>query len=228
VSSSTLDITRQASYDVPTQREPLVSAPAYPLPRWKAWADLVLAATALIVLLPLLVLVALSVGLSGRGGVLYRQERVGLHGRHFTVLKFRTMYHGAHAHRHWLRHRDEGNGVLFKLKRDPRVTRVGRVLRRLSLDELPQLINVLRGDMSMVGPRPALPEEVAAYSPVARRRLLVKPGITGLWQVGGRSDLSWGDSVRLDLQYVDELRPALDAQILLRTVAAVATGRGAY
>src|SRR3954451_5504588 len=229
VSSSTLRYGVEASLDaVPVQRRPLTSAPAYALPRWKDWADRILAVGLLTVLLPVFTLIALAVGLSGRGGVLYRQPRVGLHGSEFTMLKFRTMYDGAHAHRHWLRHHDEGSGLLFKVKRDPRVTSVGRVLRRFSLDELPQLLNVVRGDMSMVGPRPALPEEVAAYSATVRRRLVVKPGLTGLWQVSGRSDLPWDESIRLDLQYVDELAPALDAKILLRTVAAVATGRGAY
>jgi lipopolysaccharide/colanic/teichoic acid biosynthesis glycosyltransferase len=123
---------------------------------------------------------------------------------------------------------DDGNGMLFKVRRDPRVTRCGRVLRRLSLDELPQLVNVLRGDMSLVGPRPALPEEVARYTPHERRRLQTRPGMTGLWQVSGRSDLSWEQSVHLDLHYVQHCSAALDLRILLRTVSAVMTGRGAY
>jgi lipopolysaccharide/colanic/teichoic acid biosynthesis glycosyltransferase len=229
VSSSTLSYGASAEVDlVPAQRRPLTAVPALVLPWWKGTTDRLLAAFLLVALLPALVLLSLAVALSSRGGVLFRQQRVGLHGHPFTMLKFRTMYAGAHADRSWLHHADDGNGVLFKLRVDPRVTRVGRLLRRCSLDELPQLLNVLRGDMSLVGPRPALPEEVAGYDPHVRRRLVVKPGLTGLWQVSGRSDLSWEDSVRLDLTYIDELSPTLDARILLRTVQAVASGRGAY
>jgi lipopolysaccharide/colanic/teichoic acid biosynthesis glycosyltransferase len=230
VSSTTLGYRPQEGTDLLalTQRRPLTSVPALVLPRWKGLSDRVLAAFLLLALLPLLTILSLAVLASGRGGALFRQERVGLHGQHFQMLKFRTMYDGAHAQRSWLHRYDEGNGVLFKVRRDPRVTMVGRVLRRWSLDELPQLINVLRGDMSMVGPRPALPEEVAGYDAHVRRRLVVKPGLTGLWQVSGRSDLGWEESVYLDLTYVDTFSPALDARILLRTVAAVTTGRGAY
>jgi lipopolysaccharide/colanic/teichoic acid biosynthesis glycosyltransferase len=229
VSSSTVGYELQLGTElVPVQRRPLAAVSARVLPRWKSLSDRMLATVLLLVLLPTLTVVSLAVLASGRGGVLFRQERVGLHGRPFTMLKFRTMYVGAHAHRSWFHHADDGNGVLFKLRRDPRVTPLGRLLRRFSLDELPQLINVLRGDMSLVGPRPALPEEVAAYAPQVRRRLVVKPGLTGLWQVSGRSDLGWEESVRLDLSYVDELSPSLDARILLRTVHAVVAGRGAY
>jgi lipopolysaccharide/colanic/teichoic acid biosynthesis glycosyltransferase len=190
--------------------------------------DRVLAALLLVVLAPVFLIASAAVLCSGRGGVLYRQERVGRHGHRFTILKFRTMRPEGHTLREQLRWRDNGNGMLFKLHDDPRVTAVGRVLRRWSLDELPQLFNVLRGEMSLVGPRPALPEEVARYSHHERRRLLVKPGLTGLWQVSGRSDLSWAESVALDLHYVERTSLALDARILLRTVGAVASGRGAY
>jgi len=138
------------------------------------------------------------------------------------------MYTGAEAERDLLVDVNESDGALFKLRSDPRVTRVGQWLRRSSLDELPQLINVVRGDMSLVGPRPALPEEVARYDEATRRRLAVKPGITGLWQVSGRSDLSWKESVRLDLYYADNVRLLDDLAITARTVVAVAQGRGAY
>jgi lipopolysaccharide/colanic/teichoic acid biosynthesis glycosyltransferase len=163
-----------------------------------------------------------------RGPVLYRQRRVGKDGAPFTILKFRTMVTNADALRAQLQAVNEGAGVLFKMRRDPRVTAVGRFLRRYSLDELPQLFNVFTGAMSLVGPRPPLPEESAKYGPDMRRRLLVKPGLTGLWQVSGRSDLSWEESVRLDLRYVEEWSLALDALILWKTFRAVFGGQGAY
>lgn len=190
--------------------------------------DLVGALVLLLVLAPVFAGLALAVAAGSRGGVLYRQTRVGQHGRLFTIYKFRTMVAEGHARRVALHGLDEGNGVLFKIRRDPRVTPVGRVLRRLSLDELPQLLNVVRGEMSLVGPRPALPEEVAVYDVRERGRLLAKPGITGLWQVSGRSDLGWEESVGLDLHYVRHACLLLDLQILVRTVTAVTSGRGAY
>jgi lipopolysaccharide/colanic/teichoic acid biosynthesis glycosyltransferase len=190
--------------------------------------DVVGATLLLLMTAPALLVVMLSVVCTSRGGALFRQTRVGRQGVMFTVLKFRTMHVDGDSLRHELRSLDEGNGVLFKIRRDPRVTPVGRVLRRLSLDELPQLINVLRGEMSLVGPRPALPDEVARYDAVERRRLLTKPGMTGLWQVSGRSDLSWAQSVELDLHYVRHADLWLDLRILLLTVRAVLTGRGAY
>jgi lipopolysaccharide/colanic/teichoic acid biosynthesis glycosyltransferase len=146
----------------------------------------------------------------------------------FTVYKFRTMVVDAERRLAELKHRNESNGVLFKMREDPRVTRVGRTLRRFSLDELPQLVNVLLGSMSLVGPRPALPSETEQYGRTTSRRLLVKPGITGLWQVSGRSDLSWEDSVRLDLYYVENWSFAGDIQILWKTLSAVVRGSGAY
>ncbi len=160
--------------------------------------------------------------------MIFRQVRVGRNGEVFTVYKFRTMVVGAESHLETLWEISEGNGVLFKLKDDPRVTGVGRFLRRLSLDELPQLWNVLIGSMSLVGPRPALPNEAERYGRSTARRLLVKPGITGLWQVSGRSDLSWEDSVRLDLYYVENWSFAGDIQILWKTLSAVVRGQGAY
>jgi exopolysaccharide biosynthesis polyprenyl glycosylphosphotransferase len=194
----------------------------------KLAVDRLIALVTIALAAPLLLLIALLVTLDSPGPVLYGQRRVGEGGRMFTMLKFRTMCADADAMREALESRNDGNGTLFKLRRDPRVTRVGAVLRRYSLDELPQLLNVVRGEMSLVGPRPPLPGEVDRYESDAVRRLRARPGMTGLWQVSGRSDLSWMESVRLDLWYVDNWSLALDAQILLRTAGAVVRGRGAY
>ncbi|MFD3924526.1 sugar transferase [Streptomyces sp. NPDC058614] len=194
----------------------------------KGVVDRMGAAVLLLLFAPLMVLVGLLVLLDSRGGAFYRQRRVGKNGREFTILKFRTMVTGAHGARAELAARNDGAGLLFKLRRDPRVTRVGAVLRRYSIDELPQLFNVLTGSMSLVGPRPPLPEESAAYGPDIRRRLLVKPGLTGLWQISGRSDLSWEEAVRLDLRYVEDWSLALDTVILWKTLRAVLYGQGAY
>jgi lipopolysaccharide/colanic/teichoic acid biosynthesis glycosyltransferase len=177
---------------------------------------------------PLLVTIAIAVKLSSPGPVFFRQTRIGAGGARFTMLKFRSMVADAERRRADLTHLNEGNDVLFKVRHDPRVTRVGAVLRRFSLDELPQLANVVRGDMSLVGPRPPLPDEVAIYTDDAVRRLRVRPGLTGLWQISGRSDLSWEESLRLDLRYVDNWSLALDVFILWRTWRAVARGAGAY
>jgi exopolysaccharide biosynthesis polyprenyl glycosylphosphotransferase len=181
----------------------------------------------LIVIAPLLLGLAIAVKIDG-GPIFFRQTRVGRHGRQFSMLKFRTMVVDAEQRLGELRAENEGAGPLFKLKHDPRVTRVGAFLRRYSLDELPQLVNVLMGSMSLVGPRPPLPKEVATYGRDAQRKLLVKPGLTGLWQISGRSDLSWEESVRLDLRYVENWNLALDALILWRTFGAVVGTRGAY
>jgi exopolysaccharide biosynthesis polyprenyl glycosylphosphotransferase len=178
--------------------------------------------------IPVMAVIAIAVKVSSHGPVLFRQVRIGVDGNEFTMLKFRSMVVDAEQRRAELMARDDGNGVLFKMKRDPRVTRVGAVIRRFSLDELPQLFNIVRGDMSLVGPRPPLPEEVAGYSNDATRRLRVRPGLTGLWQVSGRSDLSWEESLRLDLRYVDNWTLALDLAILWRTLRAVLRGSGAY
>ena len=159
---------------------------------------------------------------------LFRQERVGKDGQPFVLFKFRTMVVDAEQRKPQLSERNETDGVLFKIRRDPRVTPVGVMLRRWSLDELPQFFNVLIGNMSLVGPRPALPEEAAAYVDHVRRRLVVKPGITGLWQVSGRSDLLGEEAVRLDLRYVENWSFMLDLQILWKTGSAVARGKGAY
>jgi exopolysaccharide biosynthesis polyprenyl glycosylphosphotransferase len=207
-----------------------VEQPEFTGPTWamKEAFDRTVAALALAVLSPLLAIIAVAVRLSSPGPVVFRQVRVGRDGKTFTVYKFRTMVVDAEKHLEALWELSEGNGVLFKLKDDPRVTGVGRLLRRLSLDELPQLWNVLVGNMSLVGPRPALPTEAERYGRSTARRLLVKPGITGLWQVSGRSDLSWEDSVRLDLYYVENWSFAGDIQILWKTVSAVVRAHGAY
>jgi exopolysaccharide biosynthesis polyprenyl glycosylphosphotransferase len=190
--------------------------------------DLCAGGLLLLVLAPFLAAVAVAVKLSSPGPVLFRQTRVGVDGRDFTMFKFRSMVPDAERRRADLVDLSDGNDMLFKMRNDPRVTRVGAVLRRFSLDELPQLFNVVRGDMSLVGPRPPLPEEVAGYSDDAARRLRVRPGLTGLWQVSGRSDLSWEESLLLDLRYVDNWSLVLDLAILWRTGRAVLRGAGAY
>jgi exopolysaccharide biosynthesis polyprenyl glycosylphosphotransferase len=183
----------------------------------------------LVVLIPLWVAIAALIRATSEGPVLFRQPRVGLHGKEYRCFKFRTMVQGAEGLREGLLERNEcDGGVLFKVRRDPRVTPLGRILRRYSLDELPQLLNVLAGQMSLVGPRPPLPDEVARYGQDMRRRLMVKPGMTGLWQVSGRADLSWTDSVRLDLYYVENWSLSGDLAILLRTFHTVIRGTGAY
>ena len=190
--------------------------------------DRTLAVLILLAALPFMVVVAVAIKATSPGPVFFTQRRVGQNGREFTLWKFRSMRPDAEAVRAELEDQNEHDGLLFKMRQDPRVTSVGRVLRRLSLDELPQILNVVRGDMSLVGPRPPLPSEVAAYRSDVRRRLLVKPGLTGLWQVSGRSDLTWEESVRLDLHYVENWSVALDFMILWKTVGAVLRGRGAY
>jgi exopolysaccharide biosynthesis polyprenyl glycosylphosphotransferase len=207
--------------------EPSLSGPAQVA---KAIFDRTFGAVALVVCAPLLLVLGLSVRITSHGPALFRQTRVGRDGREFKMLKFRTMVEDAEERLEELelRHHADAEHVLFKLPNDPRLTRVGRWLRRHSLDELPQLWNVVVGDMSVVGPRPPLPSEVARYADDARRRLLVKPGLTGLWQVSGRADLTWDDSVRLDLYYVENWSWVLDALIIARTVPAVIMGRGAY
>jgi exopolysaccharide biosynthesis polyprenyl glycosylphosphotransferase len=204
-------------------------------PRFEGWQrvvkggmDRLLAGTALVLLAPVLLAIAVAVRASSPGSVLYRQERVGLGGTSFTMLKFRSMVADADQQRATLQEQNISDGLLFKIRNDPRVTPVGRWLRRHSLDELPQLINVLTGSMSLVGPRPPLPGEVAHYDSSVSRRLLVKPGLTGLWQISGRSDLPWEEAVRLDLRYVENWSLALDALILWKTGRAVLSSSGAY
>ncbi len=190
--------------------------------------DLVVGLLLLVLSLPFWLVVALVIKSGSPGPVLYRQRRVGRSGREFTLLKFRTMVVGAEAMKGEVRGAEGPAGRLFKMRDDVRVTRAGRFLRRWSLDELPQLLNVLSGSMSLVGPRPPLPEEVAAYEPWHRDRLEVRPGITGLWQVSGRSELSFDDYVRLDLFYIENWSLAYDLYLLIKTVPAVVSGRGAF
>ncbi len=207
-----------------------VSQPTFTGLRWmlKSAVDRIAALLALIVIAPVLLAIALAIKCGDRGPILFGQQRVGKGGCAFRMLKFRSMVVDAERHRIQLDHVNEGAGLLFKVRADPRVTRLGGVLRRYSLDELPQLVNVLIGHMSLVGPRPPLPVEVEQYAYDARRRLLVKPGLTGLWQVSGRSDLSWEETVSLDLRYVENWSFAMDAVILWKTFGAVLRGRGAY
>ncbi|NKX77501.1 sugar transferase [Gordonia amicalis] len=194
----------------------------------KAFVDRVGAALILFLLAPVLLSVAVAIKLDSRGPVFYRATRVGLNNVSFSMWKFRSMVQNADALKENLRALNEGSGVLFKMRDDPRVTRVGAFIRRYSLDELPQLFNVLGGTMSLVGPRPPLPDEVERYDGRVARRMLVKPGMTGLWQVSGRSDLSWEESVRLDLSYVENWSIMQDALILWKTVKAVVAKDGAY
>jgi exopolysaccharide biosynthesis polyprenyl glycosylphosphotransferase len=194
----------------------------------KAIFDRVTAFAGLAVLSPVLLTIAAAIRLTSQGPALFTQTRVGKGGREFKVYKFRTMVQNAEELREELLGDNENDGVLFKIKSDPRVTGIGGRLRRYSLDELPQLINVLRGEMSLVGPRPPLPEEVAQYGDDVRRRLVVQPGLTGLWQVSGRSDLTWEESVRIDLRYVENWSLMLDLLILWKTASAVFKGDGAY
>jgi exopolysaccharide biosynthesis polyprenyl glycosylphosphotransferase len=190
--------------------------------------DVVLASVALVIASPLMVVTAVAIKLDSKGPVFFTQERVGQNGRRFSLYKFRTMESGSGDVPAHLRERNEMNGPVFKLRRDPRITGVGRVLRRWSVDELPQLWNVLRGDMSLVGPRPQLPNEVAEYERWQRRRLSMKPGVTGLWQASGRNEIDFEEWIRLDLQYIDNWSVKEDLRILARTLPAVISGRGAH
>jgi exopolysaccharide biosynthesis polyprenyl glycosylphosphotransferase len=186
------------------------------------------AGAALMLLSPLMLTLALAIKLSDKGPAFFMQTRVGKDGQVFRIYKFRTMVVDAEQRLAELRASNDFDGVLFKMRRDPRVTAVGACLRKWSMDELPQLFNVLLGEMSLVGPRPALPDEAARYADHVRRRLVVKPGLTGLWQVSGRSDLTWDESVRLDLRYVENWSLALDLQIIWKTFAVIFRGSGAY
>ena len=190
--------------------------------------DIVLSAIGLLFLAPFLMALAVIIRLDSPGPALFRQTRVGRNGREFRIFKLRTMGVAAEERLSDLMKFNESDGALFKMRNDPRVTRVGAFLRRYSIDELPQLINVLRGDMSLVGPRPPLPSEVAIYPRDMLRRLVVRPGVTGLWQVSGRADLPWDEVVRLDLRYVESWSLTLDMVLLLRTITAVLRSSGAY
>jgi lipopolysaccharide/colanic/teichoic acid biosynthesis glycosyltransferase len=195
----------------------------------KRLIDIVGSMALLVLLAPVMVVIAISIPLTSPGPVIYAQRRIGRGGHPFTMFKFRSMDRDAHDSRHLHAHRNHHTiGPVFKVPDDPRITRVGRVIRRLSLDELPQLLNVLRGDMSLVGPRPALPEEFAQCGEGVRQRALVAPGLTCIWQVSGRSDVDFLRWVDMDLQYIRTWNLRLDLRLLLRTIPAVFRGRGAY
>ena len=194
----------------------------------KRLMDIAGSAAGLIVLSPLFLLTALSIKLEDRGPVFFGQNRVGKWGHVFKMYKFRSMVVNADKMKDALLSENEAGGVMFKMKRDPRITRVGRVIRKLSIDELPQLLNVLKGDMSLVGPRPPVPREVAEYELSDRRRLEMIPGLTCLWQVSGRSDINFEGQVRLDVQYLESQSLKGDIILLLKTIPAVLSGKGAY
>lgn len=196
--------------------------------RGKRAFDLVFSFFGLLVALPLIAVCAVLIKLDSRGPVFFQQTRIGRDGKEFAIHKLRTMRIGAESEVDDLQDQNEGSGPLFKIKDDPRVTRIGRLLRKTSIDEFPQLWNVLRGEMSLVGPRPPLPSEVAAYDRASLRRLIVKPGMTGLWQVNGRSDLTWEQGVRLDLFYVENWSLGGDLHIMFQTVAVMIRPNGAY
>jgi exopolysaccharide biosynthesis polyprenyl glycosylphosphotransferase len=211
---------------------PLIGIKQATIPRTgrlaKRALDILLALLGLILTAPLMLLAALLIRLESPGASLFKQTRIGENGQPFSIYKFRSMREGAEEQKAQLRRLNEATGPLFKIRDDPRLTRVGRWLRRTSLDELPNLLNVLRGEMSLVGPRPNLPQEVAQYQPWHRQRLEVSPGMTGLWQVSGRSDLSFDEMCLLDIYYIENWSLGLDLIILLRTIPRVLFGNGAY
>ena len=195
---------------------------------WKRPLDLAVGLLALVVAGPIFLIIAALVRLSSPGSVFFAQTRIGKNGQPFKMYKFRSMYIDAEARRAEVLAQSDREGICFKSKNDPRITPVGRWLRRLSLDELPQILNVIKGDMSLVGPRPALPSEVAAYPARAMQRLSVLPGITGLWQVSGRAEIGFDEMVEMDIHYARNAGLITDLSIMLRTFGAVFSGRGAY
>lgn len=229
-----LEIYANASFRSPASAQRLRLTLVWWVVRTKiAWGlkralDIVVTTFALIAASPLMLGTAIAVKLDSPGPIFFKQTRVGKHGRTFGCYKFRSMYIDAEARKAALMAKNEADGPVFKMKNDPRITRVGRIIRKLSIDELPQLINVLKGEMSLVGPRPPVPNEVAKYNVEQLRRLDAVPGITGLQQVSGRSDLDFKRWVELDLQYIAEQSFAKDIEILLRTIPAVLTSKGAY
>jgi len=194
----------------------------------KRAADIVISLLGIILLSPLFVIIAVFIKIDSKGPFLFKQIRVGHDSRHFLFYKFRTMRHGSERLKDSLRHLSDVDGPVFKIKKDPRITRVGRFLRKSSMDELPQLFNILKGNMTLVGPRPPLPEEVKKYGRRELKRLNVKPGLTGLWQVSGRNDISFLEWMELDLYYIEHRSLLLDLKILVRTIPAVLSGKGAY
>lgn len=219
-------ITALAPRDMPMTAN-IRESPGWPYFILKRAIDIALSVVLLPLLSPIFLLAAAAIKLSTGGPVFFLQERVGRDGRKFMIIKFRSMVIDAEKQRQSLMRWNEADGPIFKMREDPRITYVGRFLRRYSIDELPQLLNVLRGEMSIVGPRPHLTREAEQYNPAECRRLEMKPGMTGLAQVSGRSDLCWKDAVALDLHYVDRWRPAFDAEIIARTFRAVLATSGA-
>ena len=191
--------------------------------------DIIVSLTMILFLLPLFIVVAILIKIESKGGIIHRQIRVGKDGRHFIFYKFRSMFIDAEARKQQILDKnDSSDGVIFKMKNDPRITRIGRFIRKYSIDELPQLFNVLEGSMSLVGPRPPLPMEVAQYTLDERKRLHIKPGITCIWQVSGRSDIPYKKQDQLDEQYIKNHGLFMDIVILLKTIPAILTGKGAY
>jgi lipopolysaccharide/colanic/teichoic acid biosynthesis glycosyltransferase len=190
--------------------------------------DILVSFSGIILLSPLFLVIAVIIKINSRGPAIFKQLRVGEGGRPFLFYKFRTMKHGSERLKDSLLHLSDVDGPVFKIKRDPRMTKIGRVLRKSSIDELPQLFNILRGDMTLVGPRPPLLEEVKKYGKRELRRLNAKPGLTGLWQVSGRNDISFLEWMELDLYYIEHRSLVLDIKILIRTIPAVLSGKGAY
>ncbi|HLY03731.1 MAG TPA: sugar transferase [Candidatus Cybelea sp.] len=213
----------QMTVSVPSEREVPESWPAL-----KRWTDVVAGSLLLVISAPAVILAALAIACVTGGTPFFAQERVGMHGRRFKMFKLRTMVNGAHALRHSVMHLNEVDGPVFKIRNDPRLHPLGRFLRRTSIDELPNLVNVVLGDMSLVGPRPALPSEVAHYDAIALRRLSVPQGVTCLWQINGRSDVSFEHWMELDNQYVDSWTPIGDLLIIAKTVPAVLRRDGAH
>ena len=196
--------------------------------RFKRLFDILISFMLLILLFPLFMILAIAIKLGSNGPLVFCQKRVGKNGKEFTLYKFRSMRHGAEESKSRLRYLDETVGPIFKIKEDPRITKVGRFIRKYSIDELPQLFNVLKGQMSLVGPRPPLPEEVREYTHHQRRRLSVVPGLTCLWQISGRSELSFYEWIELDIYYIEHRSFLLDLKIIIRTIPVVVTGKGAY
>ncbi len=223
-----MEVQLQAGYTVQPSHFGWQASPGVYARRIKRVVDLCLGVVGLLGSLPVWIAIAIAIRLDSKGPVLFRQERVGRGGRRIWIYKFRSMHEDADARLAVLRELNEADGPVFKIRNDPRVTRVGRVLRRTSLDELPQLINVIRGEMSIVGPRPPLASEVALYRPADMVRLSVTPGLTCLWQISGRSDCGFERWMELDRAYIRNLSPWLDAMIILRTVLVVLSCRGAY
>lgn len=230
LSESRVSWNGKASSGITTTPVQTISVPIKHVPYGtvKRVADFCIALLLIILLSPLFLLVALAVRLTSRGPVIFRQIRVGAGGKHFVCYKFRSMCIDAEKKKHDLAHLNEANGPVFKIKHDPRVTPVGRIIRKLSLDELPQFFNVLKGEMSLVGPRPPVPHEVAQYGPRELQRLSVQPGVTCLWQISGRSNISFDHWMELDLLYIETMSFWGDVKIILKTIPAVIFARGAH